>query len=76
MQLGILPILGIIFIVLKLCDLIYWSWAWVLLPFYGGFALYILLTLGVIFALEIGERRKRHAAEDYITRNMEAETCP
>lgn len=45
MQLGVLPILGLIFVVLKLTDNLDWSWWLVLLPFYGGAVLAILLTL-------------------------------
>lgn len=46
---GILTTLGIVFIVLKLCGVLTWSWAWVLLPFYGPivvfFGVMMLLTL-------------------------------
>lgn len=35
---GILGLLGIVFIVLKLTDTIDWSWWWVTVPFWGGFA--------------------------------------
>lgn len=43
----ILGLLGIAFIVLKLCGVITWSWWWVLAPFWGG------LALGTIFFLVI-----------------------
>lgn len=33
--------LGLIFIVLKLCNVIDWGWAWVLLPIYGPFVLFL-----------------------------------
>lgn len=36
---GITGILGIIFIGLKLCGVIKWSWLWVLSPFWIGLAL-------------------------------------
>lgn len=45
MSLG--TILGIIFIVLKLCGVIHWSWIWVLSPFWIGFAI-TLVTLIII----------------------------
>ncbi len=32
-------VLGIVFIVLKLCGVIDWSWWWVLAPFWIGLAL-------------------------------------
>ncbi len=44
---GFLGLLGIVFIVLKLCGVINWSWWIVLLPLYGGFA--IFLTVALIF---------------------------
>ena len=37
-------ILGILFIVLKLCGVIEWSWVWVLAPFWVG-AIITILTL-------------------------------
>ena len=43
MQLGILPILGIIFVTLKLLDVIAWSWLWVTAPFWGAFVLWIII---------------------------------
>lgn len=51
MQIGILGLLGIVFVVLKLTGVIAWSWWLVTLPFWGGLALAIALFLGVaIFA--------------------------
>lgn len=44
-------LLGLIFIVLKLCGVIHWSWWWVLSPFWIGFALF-LIGLLVIFIIE------------------------
>lgn len=41
MQVGFFGILGVVFIVLKLMEIISWSWSWVLLPLYGG----LLVTL-------------------------------
>lgn len=43
---GFPGILGIVFIVLKLCNVIDWSWWWVLSPFWIMVALYI-----VVFAI-------------------------
>lgn len=36
---GFLGLLCLLFITLKLCHVIDWSWWWVLSPFWGGFAL-------------------------------------
>ena len=44
---GTLP--QIAFIVLKLCGVINWSWLWVLLPMWIGFALWLLAV--VIFSI-------------------------
>lgn len=38
-------LLGIAFIVLKLCGVIQWSWWWVLAPFWIPFVLLIILLL-------------------------------
>ncbi len=43
---GVIGLLGIVFIVLKLTGYIQWSWIWVLAPLWGSAALVVLL-LGV-----------------------------
>ena len=43
------PTLGIIFIVLKLCKVITWSWLWVLSPFWIS----LLLILFIAIIVEI-----------------------
>jgi hypothetical protein len=52
---SILSILGIVFVVLKLCGIICWSWWWVLAPFWMPFALLIILVivLSVLFRLRV-----------------------
>ena len=40
-------ILGILFIVLKLCGVIEWSWVWVLAPFWIGAIITILVLVFV-----------------------------
>ena len=44
-MLGVLDILGIIFIILKLCGVITWSWWWVCAP--------ILVSLAIGFVIGI-----------------------
>ena len=44
---SILPLLLVAFIVLKLCNVITWSWIWVLAPLWGPIALAILIFLVV-----------------------------
>jgi hypothetical protein len=36
---GTLGLLGVVFVTLKLCGVIDWSWWWVTLPFWGGLAI-------------------------------------
>lgn len=46
---GVLGLLGVVFVTLKLCDVIDWSWWWVTAPFWGGFAL-LLVIVGFVLA--------------------------
>ena len=48
MKIGFSSILGIVFVVLKLCGVIAWSWLWVLSPFWIILALTIVLALVAI----------------------------
>lgn len=50
---GFLGILGLIFITLKLCGVINWSWWLVLLPIYGPIAL-VLSILAVVAIVGVG----------------------
>ncbi len=45
---GFVEVLTIVFIVLKLCGVITWSWIWILSPVLFTFAIY-----GIIFAIAI-----------------------
>lgn len=42
---GFCGLLTIVFIVLKLCRVIDWSWIWVLCPLWGAFAWFIVLII-------------------------------
>lgn len=44
---GFLTLLGLVFITLKLCGVIAWSWWWVTLPLWGGLALLISILIAV-----------------------------
>ena len=46
---GFAGLLAIVFIVLKLCGVINWSWVWVLSPIWISFALVIIII--VVFIL-------------------------
>lgn len=52
---GCLTVLGLIFVVLKLTDLIDWSWWWVLAPFWGPVALTVTVIL--IVSILVSDRR-------------------
>lgn len=45
---GVLGLLGVVFVTLKLCKEIDWSWWWVLAPFWAP-PVTILLVLGVLY---------------------------
>jgi len=45
---GILGVLGIVFVTLKLCRVIGWSWWWVTAPFWGPLALGLALLIVVV----------------------------
>ena len=40
-----LSLLGVAFVVLKLMEVIAWSWWLVLLPFYGGLVIFLVLMV-------------------------------
>lgn len=47
MPIGIPGLLGVAFVVLKLCGVISWSWWLVTLPFWWFFGLLLLILIGV-----------------------------
>ena len=49
MKASFLTLLGLIFITLKLCGVITWSWWWVTAPLWAGFAM-----LGVLVLVGLG----------------------
>jgi hypothetical protein len=51
MKVGFLGLLAIVFIALKLTNVITWSWWLVLLPLYGGLALWLVLMAASIVVL-------------------------
>jgi len=51
---GIIGLLGIAFVILKLCKVITWSWWWVTAPFWGFIALAVILFAVVaIFKIKV-----------------------
>ena len=55
---GAMGLLGVAFVVLKLCGVINWSWWLVTLPFWGGLALVLVILLIVLAVFVIKEMRK------------------
>lgn len=49
LSIDLLELLGVIFIVLKLCNIIHWSWLWVLSPIWIS-VLYVIIFI-VIYTL-------------------------
>ena len=61
---GVFGLLGVAFVVLKLCGVIDWSWWWVTAPFWGP-VLLVLVILGVVgisalFVLSRENKRRRY----------------
>lgn len=59
---GVMGLLGVLFVGLKLTGYIAWSWWWVLAPFWGGLALALapLFVAGMLFAaIKIWEHYER-----------------
>lgn len=52
-QISMLPVLTVVFITLKLCKVIDWSWYWVFLPLWGPIVLYLLLAIFCLTAVGI-----------------------
>ena len=64
MQVGILGILGCIFVTLKLCDVITWSWWLVTLPFWGGIVLGLVIFLVTFVITSITVVYKEYKKEE------------
>lgn len=62
--LGIDGVLAIVFVVLKLCGLIDWSWWWVLSPLWISLILGALVFFGPIVVYRIRNRKKDDAGGD------------
>lgn len=53
-----LGLLGVVFVALKLGGVIDWSWWWVTLPFWAGFAFVVAFVLiGLLFAILVEATR-------------------
>jgi hypothetical protein len=54
---GVLGLLGVAFVILKLCGVIDWPWWLVTLPFWGGFAVVIVILILFFFGIALKEAR-------------------
>lgn len=54
---GVTGLLGVAFVVLKLTNIIDWSWWWILLPFWGAIAVFIIV--GIIWVIVQLTRKKK-----------------
>lgn len=59
MKVGFAGLLALLFIALKLCGVIAWSWWWVLCPLWIGLAV-ILIVLVAIFGVAIIKSALEH----------------
>lgn len=58
MKIVIFGLLGVVFVTLKLCDVIAWSWWWVTLPFWGGAAIAIVTIVGLATVTAMMDKRE------------------
>jgi len=58
--LSVFGLLGVAFVVLKLCDVIDWSWWWVLAPFWGGFAIVIIIVIIAMLGYMVVSNKFKH----------------
>ena len=56
---GVPGILLIVFIILKLCDVIDWSWWWVLSPLWISFALMLIIGIPILIWISKNERKPK-----------------
>jgi hypothetical protein len=55
---GVLGVLGIVFVTLKLTHHIDWSWLWVTAPFWGPFALVLAAIIAYLAVTAVGSVTK------------------
>ncbi len=65
---GILGLLGVAFVVLKLCKVIDWSWWWVTCPFWGGLALILIMLIVAILLTLISTNKNSKRDDGYIAK--------
>jgi len=71
---GIIGLLGVSFVVLKLCHVINWSWWWVTLPFYGSLILYVIILVLMLAYINYKEKKDRRNRAKQITSNVKSKS--
>ena len=56
---SILGLLGVAFVVLKLCGVINWSWWYVTMPFWIGLPIVISVFIIIALVLSVSQSRKK-----------------
>jgi len=64
----LLGLLGIAFVVLKLCGVISWSWWWVTAPFWGGLAIVLAMLIIAGLVLLAGRVVKENSQKNERTK--------
>lgn len=64
MKVGILGLLGCIFITLKLCGIINWSWWLITLPIWGSIAAYSIIFPILLLLISLEITNDKHERKD------------
>ena len=59
MRIGFLSLLTIVFIILKLTEVIAWSWVWVLSPLWLGIPVAVVFFLTLVVLIELINQKSR-----------------
>lgn len=68
-NIGLFPLLGVLFIGLKLARLVTWSWWWVTAPFWGPYVLLLVALVAMLGLALIGAYRDERRITRYSIRH-------
>jgi phosphoglycerol transferase MdoB-like AlkP superfamily enzyme len=71
-----LSLLGVAFIILKLCKVINWSWWYVTMPFWGGLVIVLFVFIIVLSVKLIFKRKKNKQIKEMLSVNNVSEVKP
>lgn len=62
---GVVGLIGVAFVVLKLCGVIDWPWWYVTIPFYGGLVIVAFgaVVYGLLLSFSAGKKRRPYHGE-------------